>query len=128
MARKTVQTKFVSGNIARVDLAPLRKAHRSQFTRWSPRNAIANFLRVPPRRFPIFFWGGNPQIPDSKFLEGGGTEKRGPARKVLTTAHQAWVNLKISWGHPQLSDGSIHKGVAAPPPESRPMVEGRVGG
>jgi hypothetical protein len=62
MARKTVQTKFVSGNIARVDLAPFASNLRSAGL--SKRAAI----------FELAWHQTEP----------------GSARKVLTTRIEAW--------------------------------------
>ena len=43
MARKTVQTKFVSGSIARVDLAPLKRVHCREFQKRTPPQSTAKF-------------------------------------------------------------------------------------
>src|SRR5215472_3023099 len=91
IARETVQTKFVSGNIARVDLAPLKRAPYRHFQERGPSQSAAIFAPA--------WWHIEP----------------GPGRKVLTTRVQAWDYLRdlLVRGPSSLTKWSQDFGVAA---------------
>jgi hypothetical protein len=91
MARKTVQTKFLSGNIARVDLAPLKGAllpptgRDTGIYRHRPRNYSPNFSRAPSTATNF-----ESRVPE---ISGGG-ETRGTGLGAPT--RPPWVRLGVN--------------------------------